>query len=95
MKREAEVLKEVKQFAKEIGIPDATISDASKAQTSADLCKFCNEIGTTLHALEEGTPWANRAEFYIGLIKEAVRKDTKDSNCPLAFWDYCVERRAW
>jgi hypothetical protein len=36
----------------------------------------------------------NKAELYIGLIKEAVRKDMKDSNCPLALWDYCVERRA-
>ena len=33
--------------------------------------------------LEENTPWANRAELYIGLLKEAV-----------AFWDYCAERRA-
>ena len=79
MKREVEVLKAVKQFAKEIGVPDAIISDASKAQTSADLRKFCNEIGSTFRALEEGTPWANRAELYIGLIKEAVRKDMKDT----------------
>eukprot|EP00957_Ditylum_brightwellii_P156743 11930432-Ditylum_brightwellii.AAC.1 len=62
MKREAEVLKAVKQFAKKIGVPDAIISDASGAQTSTDLRKFCNEIGSTLCALEEGTTWANRAE---------------------------------
>ena len=47
-----------------------------------------------MRVLEEGTPWANKAELYIGLIKEAVRKDMKDSNCPLAFWDYCAERHA-
>ena len=35
-----------------------------------------------------------KAELHIGLIKEAVRKDMKESDCPLAFWDYCVERRA-
>ena len=44
--------------------------------------------------LEEGTPWANRAELYIGLIKEAVRKDLKESDCPIVFWDYFAERRA-
>jgi hypothetical protein len=44
--------------------------------------------------LEEGTPWANKVELYIGLIKEAVRKDMKEPDCPLAFWDYCIERRA-
>jgi len=56
--------------------------------------KVLGEIGTTLRVLEEGTPWSYKAELYIGLIKEAVQKDMKDSNCPLAFWDYCVERRA-
>ena len=47
-----------------------------------------------LHVLEEGTTWVNNAKLYIRLIKEAVQKDMKDSNCPLAFWDYCVERCA-
>jgi hypothetical protein len=94
MKSKAEVLQAVKQFAKEIGAPDAIICDMAGEQTSHPLKKFCNEIGTALRVLEEGTPWANKAELYIGLIKEAVRKDMKDSNCPLAFWDYCVERRA-
>eukprot|EP00957_Ditylum_brightwellii_P060677 4606691-Ditylum_brightwellii.AAC.1 len=44
--------------------------------------------------LEEGTPWANKVELYIRLLKEAIRKDIKDSNSPLAFWDYCVECHA-
>eukprot|EP00957_Ditylum_brightwellii_P125040 9531254-Ditylum_brightwellii.AAC.1 len=46
-----------------------------------------------LRVLEEGTPWANKAEFYIGLTKEAVQKDMKESGCPLALWDYCVRQR--
>jgi hypothetical protein len=94
MTKESDVLKAIKQFAKEIRAPDALICDAAKAQTSKEMRSFCNEIGTTLRALEEGTPWANKAELYIGLIKEAVRKDMKSSNCPIAMWDYCLERRA-
>jgi hypothetical protein len=95
MKSKAEVLQAVKQFAKEIGAPGAIICNMAGEQTSHALKNFCQEIGTTLHVLEEGTPLANKAtKLYIGLIKEAVRKDMKDSNCPLAFWDYCVERRA-
>jgi hypothetical protein len=74
--------------------PDAIIADAAREQKSLELRKFCSEIGTTLRVLEEGTPWANKAELYIGLIKEAVRKDMKASDCPIVFWDYCVERRA-
>jgi hypothetical protein len=94
MKSKKEALQAVKQFAKEIGAPDALICDMSGEQTSHALKRFCQEIGTTMRFLEEGTPWANKAELYIGLIKEAVRKDMKESDCPLAFWDYCVERRA-
>jgi hypothetical protein len=94
MKSKSEVLRAVKQFAKEIGAPDVIISDAAGEQSSQNLRKFWAEIGTTLRYLEEGTLLANKAELYIGLIKEVVRKDMKESNCPLAFWDYCMERRA-
>jgi hypothetical protein len=94
LKSKANVLDAVKQFAKEVGAPDALIFDMSGEQTSQPMRKFCHEIGTSLRVLEEGTPWANKAELYIGLIKEATRKDMKESNCPLVLWDYCVERRA-
>ena len=43
-------------------------------QMSTEVKKFCNDIGTTLRALEEGTPWSNKAELYIGLIKEQSGK---------------------
>jgi hypothetical protein len=94
MRSKKEVFQAVKQFAKEIGAPDAIIADAAREQKSLELWKFCSKIGTTLRVLEEGTPWTNKAKLYIGLIKEAVRKDMKASDCPLVFWDYCVERRA-
>ena len=94
MQKENQVFHAVKQFAKVIGAPDAIICDAAKVHKSEAVRKFCNEIGTTLRILEANTPWANKAELYVGIIKEAVRKDMKESNCPLAFWDYCMERRA-
>ena len=85
MKKESDVLLAIKQFAKAIGAPDAIICDASKAQTSQAVRQFCGDIGTTLRVLEENTPWANKAELYIGIIKEAVRKDMKSSDSPLVF----------
>ena len=93
MRRRSDVLQAFKQFAKDLGAPDAIIVDMSGEQTTNDLRRFCNDIGTKLKALEEGTPWSNKAELYIGLLKEAVRKDMRESNCPLALWDYCAERR--
>jgi hypothetical protein len=63
MKRKGEVLLAMKQFAKEIGAPDAFVADMSGEQMSKEAKAFCSEIGCTLRALEEGTPWANKAEF--------------------------------
>ena len=94
MKRKSEVLLAIKQFAKKIGALDSFVAYMSGEQMSSEEKKFCNDIGTTLRALEEGTPWSNKAELYIGWVKEAVRKDMCKSNSPLCFWDYCVERRA-
>ena len=55
---------------------------------------FCNKIGTTLRLLEQKTQWANRAKLYVGLMKEAVRKDIRLTGSPLVLWDYAAERRA-
>ena len=85
MKRKSEVLLAIKQFAKEIGVPDSFVADMSGEQMSSEVKKFCDDIGTTLRALEEGTPWPNKAELYIGLIREAVRKAMHKSNSPLCF----------
>ena len=72
LRRNSEVLQALKQFAKEIGTPTSIIAGMSGEEMSHDVRKFCNDIGTTIRALEEGTPWSNKAELYIGLHKEAV-----------------------
>ena len=94
MKSMSEVLQAVKQFAKEIRAPDAIICDAAGEQTSRALRKFCLDMGTTLRVLEENTPWANKAELHIGLLKEAVKRDISESNSPLVLWDHCAECHA-
>ena len=74
LKRKSEVMSAVKQFTKEIGAPDAIVCEMLMEQTSPEIKTFLNDIGTTLKVLEEGTPWANKAERYIGLLKESVRR---------------------
>jgi hypothetical protein len=94
MKSKSEFVDSLKLFVKEVGAPEALIVDPSGEQTSAKTKQYCHLVGTTLRVLEEGTQWANRAELYIGILKESIRKDMKESNCPVVFWDYCAERRA-
>ena len=68
--------------------------DPHPSHKSFEVKDFCNKIGTTLKLLEQGTQWANRADLYVGLVKEAVRKDIRLSHSPLVLWDYAAERRA-
>ena len=93
IKSKKEVPQAAKQFAEEIGAPDALICDAVGEQTSQVLRDFFHKIGATLRVLEECTHWANKTELYIGLLKEVVNEDVKESDEPLVFWDNCVERR--
>ena len=72
MKHKSEVLLAIKQFAKEVGAPDAIVSYMDREQVSQEVRNFCNTIGTTLRALEEGMSWSNKAKLYIKLMKEAI-----------------------
>jgi hypothetical protein len=56
MKRKGEVLLALNQFAKEIRAQDAFVAVMSGEQMSKEEKAFRNEIGSTLRALEEGTP---------------------------------------
>ena len=48
MKRKSEVLLAIKQFAEEVGAPDAIVSDMAREQVSQDIRQFCSTIGTML-----------------------------------------------
>ena len=92
MKSKTEIINAVKAFAKAIEVPTALILDPEGTQRSKALQKAANDMNLPLKFLKK-TQWANLAELHIGLLKEAVRKDMKDSDSPLRFWDYCAERR--
>ena len=94
MKRVSEFPKALKMFAKDAGVPEAIIDESQKCHKSKEVRQLYHKIGTTLRVLEGSTQWANRAELYVELFKEAVRKDMLQENTPLVFWDYCAERRA-
>ena len=94
MTSKAEVKKAIRLFCKEVGVPSAFICDQSGEQTSHDVTNFIGDVGSSLRLLEEGTPWANRAELVIGHLKASVRDDMRSSSSPIVLWDYCMERRA-
>lgn len=84
----------LKAFSKEVGAPDVLVCDPHPTQTKLEVKEYCNKIGTKLRVLEERTQWADRAELYIGILKDGTRKDMRTSDAPVVLWDYCMERRA-
>ena len=86
MKAKTEIIDAVKAFAKEIGVPTAFILDPAGEQRSKELEKVTKKMCCPLKYLKRATQWGNLAELYIGLLKEAVRKDMKDSDSPLKFF---------
>ena len=94
MKTQKDIPAAMKLFAKEVGAPDCFVCDPQSNQKSKEVRDFCSQIGTTLKVLEESTQHANRAELYVGLLKESIRKDIRESGSPLRLWCYCAERRS-
>ena len=91
IKSKSEVILAMKQFANDVGASESTSVDASNKEKYQEAKQFINNVRIKLRVLEEGNPQANRMKLCIGLLKEAVRKDTKEENSPIVFWDYCVE----
>ncbi len=83
MKKQQDSFLAIKLFAKDVGAPEVLVCDPHLAQIKCEVREFCTQIGTMLKVLEAETQWANRAKLYIGLMKEATRKDMRSSGSPL------------
>ena len=94
MKSLTEYPSALRQFDKEVGAPDILVANPHKSHASKEVMDFCNKIGTTLRLLEQNTQWANCAELYVGLMKEAERKDIRLTGSPLVLWDFAEEQGA-
>jgi hypothetical protein len=93
MKREDEYILALKEFAKDVGAPAVLTCDSARTKKKSEVKEFCTEIGTSLHVLEAETQWANWAEIFVALVKEATCKDLRLSGFLIVLWDYCMEWR--
>ena len=69
MKSQTEFQTAIHWLCIHVGAQVDLIIDGYKSKTSSEIRQFCSQVITTLMTLEIGTPWANRAELYIGLLK--------------------------
>ena len=94
MKAKRDVHYALRLFFKKVGVPDAIICDRGKEQIEGNSQKLLQDSGTIIRTIEPNTPWANRAERYIGMFKQAIRNTLHETNCPIRLWDYCAEHLA-
>ena len=93
MKLRSELPLVLKSVFKEEGVPENIICDGAPDQFSGEAARLCQLVDCTIQQLERGTPWSNRAEGHVGIVKSEILLDLKKSNCPMVLWCYAAERR--
>lgn len=93
-KKGATIASALKRYFKEVGVPEQLIADGAREQVQGSARLLCQESGCAIVELEKGTPRANRAERYIQMLKNETWSDMHKAGSPMAFWCYCIERRA-
>ena len=94
LRKRSDLICALNSFAKEVGVPETIIADGAPEENSAEVKKFCSQVGTSIITLEKGTPWSSLADKHVSLFKEEVCKDLQASDSHMALWAYCAERIA-
>ena len=91
MKADRDLISNLQDFVKDVGVPFVLVCDGAKTQKNKELKDFPKKIGTTLRFLENETQWADQAELYIGLIQESTKKilvkRTTHLSCGITPWN--------
>ena len=93
MRRRKDMEFALKKFFKEVGVPPKLVADKAKEQVLGESRRLCKLSSCKIIELEKGTPASNKAERYIGIIKNETKRDLIISDSPLVFWCYALERR--
>ena len=60
---------------KEDGLHEKIIYDGAPEQVSVEAARLCQLADCTIQQLERGTPWSNRAEVNVGIVKSDILLD--------------------
>ena len=66
------------------------ICNGAPEQVSGGAALLCQLADCTVQQLECGTPWSNRSEVHVVIVKSKLILDLKESNCPMLFWCYAA-----
>ena len=91
MQKRSDRPKSLKHMFKSIGVPNSIIADGAREQVKGESLRLYNQSSCQIKQLERGTPWSNRAELWIGLVKKARVREQKISNAPMKLRCYVGE----
>ena len=77
MKLRSELLLVLKSAFKEYGLPEKIICNGAPKQVSGEAARLCQLADCNVQQLEWGTPWSNRAEGHVGIVKSVILQDLK------------------
>ena len=92
MKLRSELPLVQKSVFKEDGVQEKIICDGAPEQVLGEAARLCQLAECTIQQLERGTPWSNRSDGNVGIVKSKILLDLKESNCPMVLWCYDTER---
>mmetsp|Transcript_1849 Transcript_1849/g.3782 ORF Transcript_1849/g.3782 Transcript_1849/m.3782 type:complete len:225 (-) Transcript_1849:2857-3531(-) len=81
----------LKDFFKHVGVPPQIICDGAREQVKGGDRRLCQLSSCLIWELEKDTPWSNRAELFIGILKSMVQKYLHHSHWPMVLCDFCCE----
>mmetsp|Transcript_5560 Transcript_5560/g.8528 ORF Transcript_5560/g.8528 Transcript_5560/m.8528 type:complete len:135 (-) Transcript_5560:93-497(-) len=90
MRTKAEAGNALKMFTDDVGAVAKIVVDQSKEQTmpGSTFMKIANWIRAIVHRIEKYSPWQNRAEAAIGLLKKRWRQRCAAEKVPSRLWEY-------
>ena len=83
MKLKSELPLALTSFFKGVGVPPKNMCDGAPEQVKGESRRLCNICDCETVQLEQATPWTNRAEGHVGIIKSHTQMGLKNSNYPM------------
>jgi hypothetical protein len=81
----------LKNFIRDVNIPQTIHSDNAKELMQEEWKKVCNDIMISTTYTKPHSPWQNRAEGQIRELKRYIQWKMKAKNVPKRLWNYCVK----
>ena len=92
MPTKADAGRSLRVFAEDVGVQNYIVVDGTKKQTgpNSKFMKTVRQLKMKICNTEPYSPWQNRCETAIGLLKKRWKQTTSSKNVHQRIWDYAL-----